>query len=127
MDCPNLRTLYPQFKIDRDPSAGPREQDPWNWQIPCQFGHVYPHGPDLLGVSTNSRGAIAKRIAALDCVQVTQDGSDGINATFNLADANAVFAIIKPRKRRRLSDDQKAAAVARFSLRKAQPSAILAA
>jgi len=127
MDCPNVRALYPQYKISRDPSAGPREQDPWNWQIDCQFGHVYPNGTDTLGVATNSSGAVAKRIAGLDCVTVTQDGSDGINAVFKLADADAVFAIIKPRKRRRLSDEVRTAAIARLCSRKAQPSMILAA
>ena len=123
MDCPNLRTLYAHaYKIDRDPSAGPRSDDPWNWQIPCMFGHVYPHGPGKLAVATNANGGIAKRIAALDCVTVTQNGTDGINAVFDVADADAVFALIKPRKRRRLSDEVKAAAIARLSSWKASPA-----
>ncbi len=128
MDCLDLKLLYGErYKIARDPAAGPRSQDPWLWQIPCLFAHVYPYGPGTLGVSTHRRGAIANRLMALPFVTVTQDASDGINASFPLADADAVFAIVKPRKRRRLSETVKAAAIARFSSCKAQPSAILAA
>jgi len=128
MDCPNLKELFGErYKITRDPAAGPRSQDPWLWQIPCLFGEVYPHGANTLGVSTHRRGAIANRIMALACVTVTQNADDGINASFPLVEADAVFAIVKPRKRRRLSEKVRVAAIARFSSRKAQPSAFLAA
>jgi hypothetical protein len=62
--------------------------------IVCRHGHIFPYGGDLLGASTNKRGAIAKRLAALSCVQVTQDGDDGINIVFHIGDFDevAVFA-----------------------------------
>ena len=32
--------------------------------IPCQRGHIYPHGQDVLAASTNTRGGIAGKLAA---------------------------------------------------------------
>ena len=58
----------------------------------------YPHGGNLLGVSTKGRGTVAKLLAKLDCVTVTQDGSDGLNGTFHIDDFDRVAEIIKPRK-----------------------------
>ena len=89
----------------------------------CQAGEICPHGGALLGVSTKSSGSIAKRLAALDCVTVTQDGSDGINATFHVDDFDQVAAIVKPRKRRHgrpMTDEQKRrlADMGRAALRK---------
>jgi hypothetical protein len=63
-----------------------RADDPWLQIIPCRHGHIYPHGGDLLAVSTNKRGAVANKLAALACTTVVQDGSDGINATFHVND-----------------------------------------
>ena len=47
------------------------------------------------------------RLAELDCVSVTQDGEDGINATFHVEDVDVVAEVMKPRKRRRLSPEQR--------------------
>ncbi len=80
-----------------------RMQDPWLLTILCQHGHIYPHGGELLGASTNNRGPIAKRLSALPCVGVVQDGSDGINAVFHVNDFDTVAAVMKPKRRRKLS------------------------
>lgn len=83
-----------------------RRQNSWLLTIPCQHGHIYPHGGELLGASSNHRGRIANRLAALPFVRVVQDGDDGVNVVFHVADFDAVAAILKPRRRRRLSPQQ---------------------
>ena len=82
--------------------------DPHRMIIPCQFGHFYVHGDQMLGASTKSRGPTAKRLSALLCVRVVQDADDGINVIFDAADFDAVAEIMKPRRRRRLTAEHKA-------------------
>ena len=59
------------------------------------------HGVKRLGAATNGRGSIAKRLAALQCVTLWQDGSDGLNVTFDVGDFDTVAAVMLPRTRRR--------------------------
>lgn len=87
-------------------------RNPWYWRILCKNGHIYPHGGDLLGVSTDLRGSIATRLATSPFVNVVQNGDDGINAVFAVQDFDHVAAIMKPRRRRRLSPSHRAALVA---------------
>jgi hypothetical protein len=84
-----------------------RACDPWLQLIPCRNGHIYPHGA-LLGASTNNRGPTARALAALPGVRVVQDGDDGINAVFPIAEFEAVAAILKPRRRRMLPPERAA-------------------
>jgi len=69
-----------------------RRRDPWLLTIPCRHGHIYPHGGQDLAASTTHRGPIAGRLAALPCVRVVQDGDDGVNVVFNVADFDQVAA-----------------------------------
>ena len=85
-----------------------RLKDPWLRIIPCRFGHHFPHGGSYLGASTTHRGPVASRLAALPCVRVVQDGDDGINVVFHVKYFDAVAAMMKPRRRRRLTTDQRA-------------------
>jgi hypothetical protein len=102
-----------RFRVIREPSysadrgVGARAHDPWVLQILCKFGHLYAHGGDMLGASTDRRGATARALAALPCVRVIQDGSDGINAAFRVADFETVAAIMKPKRRRVLTPEQR--------------------
>jgi hypothetical protein len=84
-----------------------RHYDPWLLTIACRHGHIYPHGADYLAVSTNHRARIANRLAALPGVRIVQDGDDGINAIFHVDDFDEVAAIMKPRRRRRLTPGQR--------------------
>jgi hypothetical protein len=83
-----------------------RAQDLWLLLIPCRHGHIYPHGGEMLGASTNRRGAVARHITAQPCVSVVQDGDDGVNVVFPMTDFDTVAAIMKPKRRRRLSAEQ---------------------
>jgi hypothetical protein len=117
--CIDLESRYGrENRICRDPAYfaeyGPhaRIRDPWYLRIPCKHGHIYPHGGDKLGASTDRRGAIANRLVAIPDVEVVQNGSDGINAIFAVKDFSRVAAIMRPKRRRRLSPAHRATLVA---------------
>jgi hypothetical protein len=118
--CVNLREPFgDRFRVLlEEPAAS--YADPWCHTMPCRFGQIYPHGGDLLDFASNGRGSVAKRVAALPFTTVTQDGADGVNITFAFEHFDEVAAIVKPRRRRRLSDTQRAAACER--LRKYRPT-----
>ena len=84
-----------------------RTEDPWLMIILCQHGHIYPHGGDLLGISTNRKGPITEKVRNLPCTSLALDSDEGINATFHLNDFDQVAKIVKPRRRRRLSPEQR--------------------
>ena len=122
MDCINLkkrfggryRVVYEEsYFVEHRLTA--RADDPWLQVLLCQHGHIYPHGRDVLAASTNTRGGIARKLAALDCTEVIQDGSDGVNARFDVRDFERVAELLKPRRRRRLTVEQRRAAAERLA------------
>lgn len=114
MECIDLQDLFgEQYRIESE-LGKQRITDPWDAILLCKYGHIYPHGGNLLAVATNKRGPLANRLASLRCVTVTQDGDDGINAVFELEDFDTVAEIIQPRRRRRLTNEQRAASVERL-------------
>src|SRR5262245_21282727 len=82
MDCINLRERFGNRYVIEYDEAHTRGDDPWMQVIPCRHGHIYPHGDNLLGIATKGRGPLARSLARMKGVTVTQDGDDGINATF---------------------------------------------
>ena len=85
-----------------------RVVDPWLMIIPCQYGHLYPHGDDMLGFATDKKGPLAKRLSRLDFVTTHQDGDDGVNVVLPAERFEEVARIVKPKRRRQLSEAQKA-------------------
>jgi hypothetical protein len=97
--------------------------DPWLLTIPCRFGHIYPHGGNYLAASTFLRGPVAGRLAALPCVCLVRDGDDGINVVFHVDDFDTVAAIMKPKRRRRLTAEQRVEQVERLRNYQFRPAA----
>jgi len=134
--CINLRERFgKQFRIQYEESYRAerpefrREEEPWLQIIPCQYGHLYPHGGELLGFASDKAGSIAKRVARLPFVTITQDGSDGINATFPVGHFCEVAAIVKPKRRRPkrvLTSDQRQALIDRLAQYRFSPQVKLA-
>ena len=91
-----------------------RAHDPWLLTLPCRYGCIYVQGRQYLGVSTTHRGPIANRLLALPCVRLVQDGDDGVNAIFHVDDFDQVAGIMLPKRRRKLSDEQRAEQVERL-------------
>jgi hypothetical protein len=76
-------------------------------QLPCERGIVYPHGGDLLAVEVEGRRVTANRLRHLDCTTTYQEG-DGFGAvTFHAADFDEVATIVKPRRRRQVSEAER--------------------
>jgi hypothetical protein len=118
--CFNLRQRYGQrCKISYDPAYfadyGPdaRTEEPLLQVMTCSNGEIFPWGSDRLGASTYRRGAIASQLRELDCVQIEQDGDDGISVSFDVGDFDRVAQIMKPRRLRRLSGRQRQALIDR--------------
>ena len=114
MDCINLRERFgDRFKVAYEESYyaqyGPnaRIEDPCLMIIPCPTGHICPGGVGRLMACTDSAGSIAKRLKALDFTTVVQDGSDGVNVMFPVEEFAEVATVMKPRRRRRLSEQQR--------------------
>lgn len=116
---PNLNELYgDRFRVVCEESLtaergeNARNRDPWLMIMPCKAGHILPWGREMLGASTNCRGPISKALAMLPCVQIVQDGHDGLNAIFPVEDFDTVAGVMKPRRRRRLNPEHRAKLVA---------------
>jgi len=123
-DCIDLKKRFgKRWKVTYEESHSAefgengRTSDPWLMIVPCRHGHLFPWGGDLLAASTDRRGGVARKLRALDCTQIRQDGDDGLTASFHVDDVKVVAKLMKPRTRRRLSPEHKAklaAASARY-------------
>ena len=111
--CINLRQRFgSQYRITFDPcyDAKHRPQatlDPWNMQIPCEKGVIYPYGGTKLAVEVDYRAPTAKRLAALPYCRLVQDGDHEKTFVFDVADFKAVAAIVQPKRRRTLTPEQR--------------------
>jgi hypothetical protein len=114
--CINLRQRFgKRYKVEYDEASAGRKDDPWLQIIACRRGHIYPHSADLLGVATNGRGSTAKAISRLPGVTIIQEGDDGINAVFPLNMFAAIAKLVKPRRKRQLTAEQRQAAAQRLA------------
>lgn len=87
---------------------GARTRDPWLMIIPCQLGHISPHGGDeLLACTNRQRPITAKRLLALPGARAVQDGEDGITVAFPASLFDQVAKIMKARRRRQLTPEQR--------------------
>lgn len=86
-----------------------RSHDPWLCILPCPQGHIFPWGGTTLAASTNNRRG-SNALRRLPCVTIEQDEGQGggVTALFDLADFEAVAAVMRPRKRVRLSAERRA-------------------
>jgi hypothetical protein len=110
----NLRAAYGRrFKIVMEESYagqhGPRARvDDAAYQvIPGARGHVFPWDLTRLAGSTDTSGLTARRLKALPGVTVWQDGSDGATVLFPVDLLDQVADLLKLRRRRRVSDQER--------------------
>ena len=113
--CVNLKDMFgDRYKIGVDESYDAerpefrRQEEPWLTHVVCQHGHIGVWGDDQLVACTKNAGPVAKRLIALPFTEVAQDGTDGANVVFDLEHFEEVAEIMRPRKRRRLSEEHKA-------------------
>jgi hypothetical protein len=127
--CINLREHFgDRFRVRHEESyhaqRGPRAwaDDPWLQIIPCDFGHICPWGGTRLAACTNGRGPTATKLTGLPCVKVVQNGTDGVNVTFDVADFEQVAAVMRPKRVRRLSPEARKAAGERLAKYQFRPA-----
>ena len=84
---------------------------PWSLEIPGNGGTIYPHGAGgSLAVLAHSTGSI-RRLAALG-LKVAQRGDSEAVFIFDPRQLEEVAALIQAKRRRQLSPEHRAAAVA---------------
>jgi hypothetical protein len=110
VDCVNLQEHFgADYKITWDPAHLPRESpDPWLMQIPARYGAIFPHGGELLAVEIDGHARVAARVRALLGVTIHQNGDSEWTFLFNVDQFDAVAAIVGPRRRRQLTEADRA-------------------
>ncbi len=111
MECVNLKKQFGRrFKVEYEESYYTERtkqtiEDPWLMIVPCRYGHIFPHGGSLLAASVDGHPNVAGVLRRLRCCQVHQDGDFGeLTVLFNLTDFGAVASILRPRRRRQVSE-----------------------
>lgn len=116
--CINLKRRYGKlYRVKYEESyyaergQGARAEDPWLMTLLCLHGHICPWGGELLAACTNNSGALAGRLMRLEFIRrdLSQVGSDGVNAVFHIEHFDEVASLMKPRKRRQMSPEQREA------------------
>ena len=117
MELLDLKVMFGRrFKLGVDPSYHAERPDlrhdarPWLRTILCQHGEIIPWGNSTLAAVTAKAGTVARRLKALPNIEVWQDGSDGVTVLFDAADFDQIADIMRPRRRRHLTPEARAAA-----------------
>lgn len=120
-ECVNLRERFAQrFKIEFDPAYDPANRhrdnlDPWAMLLPLRGGCIFPYGGGMLAVEVDGRPILKRKLAGLACTTIIQDGDGGFGSfAFAVEDFEAVADLVKPRRRRRMTERQRAAAASRL-------------
>jgi hypothetical protein len=122
MSCVNLMEQFgTKYRVGWDPARKAPDMDPWLMVMACERGEIYPHGGDLLVAEVDGRCRTRLRLRQLDCVTVKQDGDDFLAVTFHVRDFAEIAKILKPRRRRQLTEAQKQALVDRVASFRWQP------
>ena len=113
--CVNLRKVFgDRFRVKYEESyyvEKPEfraEEAPWLMIIVCQHGHICPWDGNRLLFCSDTRGPVLNRVMRLPYVRVAQLGSDGGNVTFPVEHFAEVAAIVRPKRRKRLSPERRA-------------------
>src|SRR5262249_31645267 len=96
-----------KYRIRWDEADESGHTDPWMMTIPCRLGIIYPHGGDVLAVEVDGHPVIAKRLAAIDGVKLWQDGEDEETFLFHVDLFNLVAAVVLPKRKSQLTDEQR--------------------
>jgi len=115
-DCIDLRQMEPYRcwnEVEDRKAHG--TDNPWDLVIRGSSGFVAPWGGEFLLACTRGRQATRKLLAVVPGAEVTQDGSDGQNFKFHKDHFPTVAAILRLRKRRRLTEAQRLAAAGRLA------------
>lgn len=96
-----------RFKVTLEPPAT-SWGDVWHHRVPCRHGHLYLNGVGTLGWASDNRGPLVGRVLEIPGAVLEQDGSDGVNITFPVERFEQVAELVRPRRRRVLSEEHAA-------------------
>lgn len=105
MNCIDVRTLG-RYRISRSQDhIDGTNIDPWNLEIRCRFGKVYPHGGEYLQAYTDRR---MKRgfLRAVPGVALHQWGDTECTVVFPVSVLPAVLDVLKAKTRRTFTPEQ---------------------
>ena len=104
MHCINLKTEFGhRFRVTKEIGTS---NDPWNLELPCRHGHICPWGGNELAACTCRRGKLADRLEAAGA-RIVQNGDDGVNAVFHESRFAQIAKIMKPRRRKQISEAER--------------------
>ena len=118
MDPINLDECYgKKYQITYDQAAALESRgrcNPWYYIIPCKFGaEIYPHSDKLLSVMVLGK-RLMKKVSKIPDVRLHQSGEEEAVYLFLPQQFKAVAAIVKPRRKRAMSQTAKDAATERL-------------
>jgi hypothetical protein len=91
-----------------DPKGRSKENlDTWYMTIPCERGTIIPFGDTELSVLVDYRPITAKRLIESGVCALYQDGDHEKTFLFDVSDFDTVAEIVKPRRKRRLTAEQR--------------------
>jgi len=128
-NCINLKATFgDRFKVEFEEAYYTETVDrpteaPCLMTIPCQRGHIYPHSGGILSAYSGKSGT-RKRLMEMDCCTIHRLGDTEITANFDVADFGKVAEVMKPRKKRRLSDSQRRAQIERLKVHRFMPGQV---
>lgn len=97
LTCVDVRTLGRYRVVPSEDHTPGAPYDPWNLEIECFHGRIYPHGGTRLQAYTDGP-QYRNRLKALPCVKIHQDGDFETTVIFDAKDFETVAAILKPKK-----------------------------
>lgn len=116
MKCIDLKATFGRtLRITFDEAYSQKHRrrenlDPWMMQIPCVRGIILPHGGSRLAVEIDGRPITARKLVDSGVCELHRDGDHEKTFTFDVRDFAAVAAIVHPRRRRQVSQEQREAA-----------------
>jgi hypothetical protein len=111
--CVNLLEQYgDEFQVGFDPAysaAGvPRSKlDCRYMRLECEKGIIFVHNDTRLTAEVEGRQVTRTRLRNLDCVTIVQDGDAFLAVTFDVGDFGSVAAVMRPRRKRQVSAEQR--------------------
>jgi len=84
----------------------PEADRPWLLELRCRYGSVSPHGGALLQAMTD-RPRLGTKLRALPCVLSARGELETV-VVFHVKDAAVVFSLLKPYRRRQISEAERA-------------------
>jgi hypothetical protein len=115
IDPVDLKTLAgDRYRIVLDPSAGDDPSHagrPWFYRVACKYGFIGVHGGSTLAVHCDRRRLFAA-LLAIPGGRVWQRGDREITVLVDAEHLDAAAGILKARRRRRLTEEQRERLVA---------------